>query len=67
MPEPALLPVVARLRWLMACGLLILLNNDEPNSPLASRPWPSCLLNASETTSAVRPRSLMAGASTSLR
>ena len=58
---------VAKLRWLMACALLMLLNSDEPNSPLASSPCPNCELIASATTIAVRPRSFMAGASTSSR
>ena len=67
LPEPALLVVAPWLRWVMAVALLRLLNNDVPNSPLASRPWPNWVLIAPVTTIAVRPRSFMAGASTSSR
>ncbi|MCY1434276.1 hypothetical protein D9M71_503330 [compost metagenome] len=67
LPEPALLPVLATLRWLMAAALLISPNRVAPKSPFLSIPWASWLLIASATTKATRPSSLSAGSRVSLR
>ncbi|MNP05485.1 hypothetical protein D3C76_974400 [compost metagenome] len=41
LPEPALLPEAARLRWPIAVALLMLENSELPNCPLLSRPCPN--------------------------
>ncbi|MNE18186.1 hypothetical protein D3C80_1112060 [compost metagenome] len=41
LPEPALLPAWAMLRWLISSGLLMLLNRAAPKSPFLSIPWAS--------------------------